>query len=306
MFGAKKLRDSLSKTRSSFLGQITDLFAENEIDDELWEDLEAILIQADVGVQTTLELVERVRDRVESERVKQVDRAKAILKEEMHELIRANRPMQLDKTRLLTVVMVVGVNGSGKTTSVAKLAHYYTQQNKKVVLAAADTFRAAAIEQLQIWGERCGVPVITHQHGADPGAVVYDALKSGFARKADLVFIDTAGRLHTKFNLMKELEKLYAVAGKQVHQAPHESLLVLDATTGQNALSQAKHFLEAARITGVILTKLDGTAKGGVVFAINRELGVPVRFIGTGEGLEDIQPFDAEAFIDGLFEPVEG
>ncbi|HEY84106.1 MAG TPA: signal recognition particle-docking protein FtsY [Chloroflexi bacterium] len=298
---SKDVKDSLSKTRGSFMGQLSGLFAANEIDEEFWEDLEAILIQADVGVETTLDLVERVRNRAQQERVKRTDDARQILKEEMRELIISNTPLQLDKKRLLTVVMIVGVNGSGKTTSAAKLAHYYVAQGKKVILAAADTFRAAAIEQLEIWGERSGATVIAHKPGADPGAVIYDALKSGLARKADLALIDTAGRLHTKFNLMKELEKLYSVTGKQVHQAPHESLLVLDATTGQNALSQARHFLDAAKITGVVLTKLDGTAKGGVVFAIHKELGVPVRFIGTGETLDDIQPFDADEFIEGLF-----
>ncbi len=283
------------------MGQLSGLFAANEIDDEFWDDLEAILIQADVGVDATLEIVERVQARAQGGRTKTPADAMAILKAEMKALIVSNTPLQLDKKRLLTVVMMVGVNGSGKTTTTAKLANYYSKQGKKVVLAAADTFRAAAIEQLQVWGERCGATVIAHKSGADPGAVVYDALKSSLARKADLVLIDTAGRLHTKFNLMKELEKLHSVARKQVHEAPHESLLVLDATTGQNALSQAKHFKDAAKITGVVLTKLDGTAKGGVVFAIHRELGVPVRFIGTGETLDDIQPFDADAFIDGLF-----
>jgi fused signal recognition particle receptor len=224
-----------------------------------------------------------------------------VLKAEMRQLVTSNTPLQLDAHRLLTVVMIVGVNGSGKTTSVAKMAHYYGEQGKKVVLGAADTYRAAAIDQLKIWGERAKATVISHQPGADPGAVVYDAMKSGLARHVDLVLIDTAGRLHTKFNLMKELEKLYSIAGKQVHAAPHESLLVLDASTGQNAISQAKHFKESAKITGVILTKLDGTAKGGVVLAIHRELGLPVRFIGTGEQIDDFQPFDAEAFIDGLF-----
>lgn len=301
MFGLKRLKDSLSKTRDSFMGQLNTLFVEADIDDDFWDDLEAILIQADVGVETALLLVDRVRERVETERIKRMADAQHILKEEMYELIKPNQPLQLDKKRLLTVVMIVGVNGSGKTTSAAKMAKYYVDQNQKVILAAADTFRAAAIEQLQIWGERCGAVVVSHTHGADPGAVVYDALKSGYARRASLVIIDTAGRLHTKYNLMKELEKIYSVAGKQVHQAPHESLLVLDATTGQNALSQAKHFKNAANITGVILTKLDGTAKGGVVFAINRELGVPVRFVGTGETMEDFEPFDADAFIEGLF-----
>jgi len=300
-FGAKNLADSLTKTRTSLIGQLSGLFAANEIDDDFWDNLEAILIQADVGVETTLAVVERLRERVAAERVKRPEQAIGLLKEEMKALITSNTPLQLDKNRLLTVVMIVGVNGSGKTTSAAKLAHYYMGRGKNVVLAAADTFRAAAIEQLQIWGERSGATVIAHQANSDPGAVVYDALKSALARKADLVLIDTAGRLHTKFNLMKELEKLHSVARKQVHQAPHESLLVLDATTGQNALSQARHFKDAAKITGVILTKLDGTAKGGVVFAIHRELGVPVRFVGTGETMDDLQPFDADEFIDGLF-----
>jgi len=301
VFKKLSLKDTLAKTRGSLMGQLTGLFAGSEIDDEFWEDLEAILIQSDMGMETTLEVVERVRERVRTERVKHPDGAQALLKDELKKLIVDNTPLQLDKKRLLTVVMMVGVNGSGKTTTTAKMANYYLKQGKKVTLAAADTFRAAAIEQLQEWGRRCGATVIAHQPGSDPGAVVYDALKSSLARKADLVLIDTAGRLHTKFNLMRELEKLYSVAGKQVHQAPHESLLVLDATTGQNALSQAKHFKDAAKITGVVLTKLDGTAKGGVVFAIRRELGVPVRFIGTGEGIGDIRPFDADAFIDGLF-----
>jgi len=302
VFKRFNFKDTLAKTRGSLMGQLSGLFAAGEIDDEFWDDLEAILIQTDMGVETTLEVVEAVRERVRSERVKNPDGALTVLKDELKKLIVDNTPLQLDKKRLLTVVMMVGVNGSGKTTTTAKLANYYIKQGKKVTLAAADTFRAAAIEQLQEWGKRCGATVIAHQPGADPGAVVYDALKSSLARRADLVLIDTAGRLHTKYNLMKELEKLYSVAGKQVHEAPHESLLVLDATTGQNALSQAKHFQNAAKITGVVLTKLDGTAKGGVVFAIRRELGVPVRFIGTGEGLDDIQPFDAEAFIEGLFE----
>lgn len=302
VFKAKNIKDSLAKTRNSFLGQLTDLFAADEITPDFWDDLEAILIQADVGVETTVDLVGRVKARVNEKHLKRTHDAMSFLKAEMKALITSNTPLQLDKKRMLTVVMVVGVNGSGKTTSTAKLAYYYVNQGKKVTLAAADTFRAAAIEQLQIWGERSGATVIAHQIGSDPGAVVYDALKAGLARKADLVLIDTAGRLHTKYNLMKELEKLYSVAGKQVHAAPHESLLVLDATTGQNALSQARYFRDSAKITGVVLTKLDGTAKGGVVFAIHRELGVPVRFICTGERLEDIQPFDADEFIDGLFD----
>jgi fused signal recognition particle receptor len=228
--------------------------------------------------------------------------AQTVLKEELQNLLDGYAASEVDRPRLVTVILVVGVNGSGKTTTIAKLARHYQQQGRKVILAAADTFRAAAIDQLKIWGERANCPVIAHQPNADPGAVVFDSLKSALARKADMVIIDTAGRLHTKYNLMKELEKLRSIARKQVHAAPHETLLVLDATTGQNAISQAKHFKDSVAITGVVLAKLDGTAKGGVVFAIGKELEVPVRFVGVGEGLEDIMPFDSKAFVDGLFE----
>lgn len=301
-FSSKKIKDSLTRTRNSFFGQIAGLFGASQITDELWDDLEALLIQADVGVETTTTLVERVRQRVKQEGITQPLQAQVILKDEMKNLLDGYKPSEVDKKRILTVILVVGVNGSGKTTTIAKLASYYQKQGKKVTLAAADTFRAAAIDQLKIWGERAGSPVIAHQPNADPGAVVFDALKSGLARKADMVIIDTAGRLHTKFNLMKELEKLKEIARKQVHAAPHETLLVLDATTGQNALSQAKHFKDSVNITGVVLAKLDGTAKGGMVFAISKTLGVPVRFVGTGEKMEDLMPFDAEAFVNGLFE----
>lgn len=297
-----KIIDSLARTRNSVFGQITTLFGGSEIDDELWEDLEALLIQADVGVETTLALIKQVRQRVREEGATKPLQAQAILKDEMHKLLEGFPPSGIGQKRILTVVLVVGVNGSGKTTTIAKLAAHYQKQGQKVILAAADTFRAAAIDQIQIWGERVNCPVIAHRPGADPGAVVFDAVKSGLARKADMVIIDTAGRLHTKFNLMKELEKLRDIARKQVHAAPHETLLVLDATTGQNALSQAVHFKDSVKITGVALTKLDSTAKGGVVFAIGKELGVPVRYVGTGERLDDLMPFDAGAFVDGLFE----
>ncbi|HXV44657.1 MAG TPA: signal recognition particle-docking protein FtsY [Anaerolineae bacterium] len=301
-FSSKKIQESLTRTRNSFFGQIAGLFGATQITDDLWDDLEALLIQADVGVETTTNLVERVRQRVQQEGVTQPLQAQTILKAEMKELLDGRAPSEVDKKRILTVILVVGVNGSGKTTTIAKLANYYQKQGKRVILAAADTFRAAAIDQLKIWGERADVPVIAHQPNADPGAVVFDALKSGLARKADMVIIDTAGRLHTKYNLMKELEKLKEIARKQVHAAPHETLLVLDATTGQNALSQAKHFKDSVNISGVVLAKLDGTAKGGMVFAISKALGVPVRFVGTGEKIDDLMPFDAEAFVDGLFE----
>jgi fused signal recognition particle receptor len=300
-FGSK-IRDSLSRTRHSVFGQITDLFGGRQLDQEFWDDLEALLIQADVGVETTTELLDKVRDRVAQERVSEPAQVEGILKEEMQRLLEGYAPSQIEKQRLLTVILVVGVNGSGKTTNIAKLAHLYRQQGKTVVLAAADTFRAAAIDQLKIWGARADCPVIAHQPNADPGAVVFDAIKSAQARKANMVIIDTAGRLHTKFNLMKELEKLVSIAQKQVYGAPHETILVLDASTGQNALSQARHFKESVNITGVLLAKLDGTAKGGVVFSIGKELGVPVRFIGVGEGIADLVPFDAKAFVEGLFE----
>ena len=302
-FNRSKIRESLSRTRNSVFGQIATLFSGGAIDDELWEDLEALLIQADVGVETSMQVIETVQERVRQEGIVQASGAQKILQEEMLKLIDGYGPSPVDKKRILTVILVVGVNGSGKTTSIAKLANYYrNDQKKKVILAAGDTFRAAAIEQITIWGERVGVPVVANQPNSDPGSVVFDSLKSALARKMDILIIDTAGRLHTKFNLMKELEKLNSIARKQVHAAPHETLLVLDATTGQNALSQAKHFKESVDITGVVLTKLDGTAKGGVVFAIGKELGVPVRFIGTGEGMDDLTPFDPQAFVDGLFE----
>ncbi len=301
-FNRTKIIDSLARTRNSFFGQITTLFGGSEIDDELWDDLEALLIQADVGVETTLDLIAQVRERVRREGATRPLQAQAILKDEMRQLLEGFPPSEIDKKRILTVVLVVGVNGSGKTTTIAKLAAHYQNLGQKIILAAGDTFRAAAIDQLKIWGERVNCPVISHQPGADPGAVVFDAIKSGLARKADMVIIDTAGRLHTKYNLMKELEKLREIARKQVHAAPHETLLVLDATTGQNALSQALHFKDSVKITGVALTKLDSTAKGGIVFAIGKELGVPVRYVGTGEGLQDLMPFDAQAFVDGLFE----
>ncbi len=299
--GGTKIKETLTRTRNSFFGQIAGLFGGETIQDDLWDDLEALLIQADVGVETTAELVEKVKDRVQLEGVTRPAQAQAILEQEMQKLLEGDNSSPMDGYRLLTVVLVVGVNGSGKTTTIAKLAKFYQQQGKKVVIAAADTFRAAAIDQLKIWGERINCPVIAHQPDGDPGAVVFDALKSSFARKADILIIDTAGRLHTKFNLMKELEKLRSIAGKLVHEAPHETLLVLDATTGQNAIAQAKQFKESVQITGVVLTKLDGTSKGGAVFAIGKELGVPVRFIGTGEQEDDVMPFDAATFVSGLF-----
>jgi fused signal recognition particle receptor len=297
----EKIQASLAKTRQSFFGRIGALFQANEITEDTWDELEALLIQADLGVDTSLALVERLKERVAMEGVKRVEDAKRLLSEELTALLAEPLPSKLDEPRMLTVVLVVGVNGSGKTTSIAKLAQYYRRRGRRVVLAAGDTFRAAAVDQLKIWGERVGISVIAQAPGADPGAVVYDAIRaSQESRNADILIIDTAGRLHTKFNLMKELQKVHDVAARQVHDAPHETLLVVDATTGQNAIAQAKHFKDAVQVTGIILTKLDSTAKGGIVFAIQKELGIPVRFIGTGEKLDDFAEFDPQAFVDAI------
>ncbi len=297
-----KIEAGLAKTRQGFLGRIGALFQASEITEDTWTELEELLIQADVGVNTALKLVERTRARVRRENLKRMADLRAALKAEMVALLSNSPFTTLDEPRLLTVVLIVGVNGSGKTTSIAKLARYYRERGRKVVLAAGDTFRAAAIDQLKIWGERVGVEVIAQAPGADPGAVVYDAIRAcQESRKADMLIVDTAGRLHTKFNLMKELEKVRSVCARQVHNAPHETLLVLDATTGQNAISQAKHFKDSVQVTGIILTKLDGTAKGGIVFAIEQELGLPVRFVGTGEKPDDFAEFDPIAFVDGIF-----
>ena len=298
----KNLRQSLSRTRQSVFGQIAGVLGAGDITDETWEELEALLIQADVGVPTTMYLVDRLRDRMSSEGLYRADQLVGALKEELRAILVETDVFELEEPRQLTVVMIVGVNGSGKTTSIGKLATYYKDNGRKVMLAAADTFRAAAIEQLQIWGERADVPVIAGQPGGDPGATAYDGIRAARARGYDLLFVDTAGRLHTKYNLMRELEKVYSVCRKSVHQAPHDVLLVIDAPTGQNALVQAQKFKETVHVTGVVLTKLDSTAKGGMVFAIYRELSLPVRFVGTGEKLGDLAVFDADIFVDALFE----
>jgi fused signal recognition particle receptor len=298
-----RIRASLAKTRQGLFGRIGTLFQSSDVTEETWEELEALLIQADLGVNTATQVVERVRDRVQRENIKKVEGVREALKEELARLLAEPTASTIDEPRMLTVVLIVGVNGSGKTTSIAKLAQYYKRRGRRVVLCAADTFRAAAIDQLKIWGERVGVEVIAQAPGADPGAVVFDAIRaSQESRQADLLIIDTAGRLHTKYNLMKELEKVRSVAARQVHAAPHETLLVLDATTGQNAISQAKHFKEAVQVTGLVLTKLDSTAKGGIVFAIEEELGLPVRFVGTGERADDFAEFDPKAFVNGILE----
>jgi fused signal recognition particle receptor len=303
VFGfGKKIQESLTRTRTSFFGRITGLFGGRTIDESLWEELEELLIQADMGVPTTIKVIEWLRQEAPKRRIRQADGLTDLLKERLRALLEEKKQPYLPGERLLNVVLVVGVNGSGKTTSIAKLAAYHKARGDRVLLAAADTFRAAAIDQLKIWAERIGVEIIAHQPGADPGAVVYDAIRAASSRNFNVLIVDTAGRLHTKFNLMQELVKVHSVAQKQVHRAPHETLLVLDATTGQNALTQAKMFQQAVQISGCVLAKLDGTAKGGMAFAIAGELGVPVKFIGTGEQLADWAEFDAEAFVNGLFE----
>jgi fused signal recognition particle receptor len=295
------IQDSLTRTRNVVFSRITRLLGTSEVTDATWDELEELLIQADVGVETTLYLVERLRQRASDEAIIQADAFQAALQEELRALLPDPPPLDLGRGRPLDVVLIVGVNGSGKTTSIAKLAYRYRQQGRHVLLAAADTFRAAAMDQLGIWAERAGVDIVTGPEGGDAGAVVFDALQAARSRGKDLVFADTAGRLHTQFNLMAELRKVRKVAAKGVEGAPHETLLVLDTTTGQNALSQARHFQEAVEVTGVVLAKLDSTARGGMVFAIARELGLPVRFVGTGEKMEDLAPFDADAFVEGLF-----
>lgn len=297
----KSIRESLRRTRNSVFGQIANVLGNGEIDDETWEDLESLLIQTDMGVPTTLALIDNLQAHVRREGLYRADQLMDVLKSELRAMLGESPPFELEGKRLLTVVLVVGVNGSGKTTSIGKLALHYKRQGRSVVMVAGDTFRAAAIDQLQIWSDRANVPIVAGQPGGDPAAIVYDGIRATRARKQDLLLVDTAGRLHTKFNLMRELEKIRSVCERSVHAAPHEVLLVLDAPTGQNALIQAAKFKETAGVTGVILTKLDSTAKGGMVFAIHQDLGLPVRFIGTGEGIHDLAPFDPDQFVDGLF-----
>jgi fused signal recognition particle receptor len=298
---ARSIKDSLTRTRNTVFSRIAGLLGTSQVTNDTWDKLEELLIQADVGVETTLYLVERLRRRASAEAILRADVLQAALREELRELLPDPPPLNLGN-QPLDVVLIVGVNGSGKTTSIAKLAHRYQQQGKQVLLAAADTFRAAAMDQLGIWAKRAGVSIITGPEGGDPGAIIFDTLQSAKARGIDMVIADTAGRLHTQYNLMAELRKVRKVAAKNVAGAPHETLLVLDATTGQNALSQARHFQEAVEVTGVVLAKLDSTARGGMVFAIARELRLPVRFVGTGEKMEDLTPFDADAFVAGLFD----
>lgn len=299
-----KIFGGLSKTRKEMSDKIGNVLSSyKKIDEELFEDLEEILVTADVGVNTTMELIDRVRERVKQEKVNDPQMIKELLKDEtkimMRESVKDNR---LNINPSPAVMLVVGVNGVGKTTTIGKLANNFKNDGKKVLIAAADTFRAAAIEQLEEWGNRSGVDVISHKEGADPAAVIFDGIHAAKARKTDVLICDTAGRLHNKSNLMQELNKIFRIVEREYGDATKEVLLVLDATTGQNAINQARTFKEVAHITGIALTKLDGTAKGGVVIALQSELGIPVKLIGVGEGIDDLQPFDSDEFIDAIFE----
>jgi fused signal recognition particle receptor len=298
--GFNPFRLSLQRTRGLF-SRINSTFNQDEISDDLWDELEETLLEADVGVQLTETLMTTLRDRARYEKMKRGSQVRDALKEELFILLGEPEPLIFSDTSPVTVILVVGVNGVGKTTSIAKMANLL-KRNHHVMLAAGDTFRAAATEQLVTWGDRLKVPVVHHQHGADPAAVVFDAMESAQARKMDVLIVDTAGRLHTKANLMEELKKIGKVLARYDPEAPHEVLLVLDATTGQNAIIQAQTFVEDAGVSGIILTKLDGTARGGVVFSVSSELGLPIKYIGTGEKVTDIAPFDPASFVDALFE----
>lgn len=297
-----KIKKGFTKTKTQVFDRINHaIYAKKKIDDDLLEEIEDILISGDVGVDTTLHIIDKVKQRIKKEKYEETHELFQILKEEISAIFPTS---YFNETNILTtpyVILVIGVNGAGKTTTIGKLASRLKQNGKKVVLAAGDTFRAAAVEQLDVWAERSGLDIIKHQSGADPGAVAFDAMKAAQARNADVVIIDTAGRLHTKVNLMEELKKVQRVIQKVIPEAPHLNLLVLDGTTGQNALNQAKQFIETIGVDGIVLTKLDGTAKGGAIIGIAHQLNVPVEYIGVGEGIDDLQPFDARVYADGLF-----
>ncbi|MCK9246883.1 MAG: signal recognition particle-docking protein FtsY [Anaerolineaceae bacterium] len=299
-----KWRDSLQKTRETTFGKIATLFGATEIDDKTFDDLEELLIQADVGVRTTLNLVDTAIEKTDDLGLTRTSQLESLLKEELSSLLfNAEEP---DFSQKPTVIMVTGVNGSGKTTSIGKLADRYKKMGLSVLLVGADTYRAAAADQLEIWADRVGVPIITGQQDSDPGAVTYDGITAAIARNIDVVLIDTAGRLHTRYNLMEEIKKVYRVANKALPGAPHHSWIVIDTTTGQNALTQAEAFGKAVNLNGAILAKLDTSAKGGMVFAIKDQLSLPVIYAGLGEKIEDLQLFDKKSFIDSIFTKNEG
>jgi fused signal recognition particle receptor len=298
-----RLKSGIQKTRAGLMEKIEDVVkGRKEIDAGVLEELEYALITADIGARTTAEILERIRQQVERHLAGDAAELKGLIRQYLLEVLQAAERPVPQVAEPPAVVMVVGVNGAGKTTSIGKLAHRFKSEGRSVLLCAADTFRAAAIEQLEVWAQRTGTEIIRQQTGADPSAVLFDALQAGKARKIDYVIVDTAGRLHTRSNLMAELEKMRRTAARVIPGAPHDVLLVLEATTGQNALEQARKFTESAEVTGIILTKLDGTAKGGVVVAISRELNLPIRYVGVGEQLDDLLPFDPENFVASLFD----
>lgn len=295
-----KLKEGLAKTRKGFIGKVESIFVGRKIDDETLEELEETLITSDIGIKAATEIVEFLRERAKKGEIKESENVREYLKQEMTEILGPSQPLVLPGERPF-VILTVGVNGVGKTTTIGKLAGRFAAEGKSVLLSAADTFRAAAIEQLEIWAGRTGAQIVKHQSGSDPAAVVFDSIEASIHRKSDVVIIDTAGRLHTKSPLMEELKKVRRVIDKALPGAPHETLLVVDATTGQNALRQAEMFNNAVGVTGLALTKLDGTAKGGIVFAIKKELGIPIRLIGVGEGIEDLRDFNSGEFVEALF-----
>ncbi len=296
-----KIKTGLQKTRDSMIGKMDAVLGSfTRIDEDLFEELEETLILSDVGVETAVKLCDRLRQTVKERRVTEPSEVKAILQELMADMLRHDNGLEL--TTRPSVILMIGVNGAGKTTTIGKLAYRFREDGSRVLLGAADTFRAAAIDQLQVWADRAGVPLIRHDEGSDPAAVVFDTLSAAKARDVDIVICDTAGRLQNKKNLMEELSKISRVIAREAEGCDLETLLVLDATTGQNAVQQARQFQEAAGITGIVLTKLDGTAKGGIILSIEDELGLPVKFVGVGEQMDDLQPFDPDAFIAALFE----
>ncbi|MEK4024191.1 signal recognition particle-docking protein FtsY [Mammaliicoccus sciuri] len=301
----EKFKDGLTKTRDSFTSKVNDLVSRfRVVDEEFFEELEEVLLQADVGFETVMELIDLLKDEVKRKNIKDTTGMQSLISEKLVEIYNAGEEMSnelnIEEGRL-NVILMVGVNGVGKTTTIGKMAARLQKEGKTVMLAAGDTFRAGAIDQLVVWGERTGVEVVRQAEGSDPAAVIYDAVKSAKKRNVDVLICDTAGRLQNKVNLMNELEKVHRVIGREIEGAPHEVLLALDATTGQNALIQAQTFNEATKVTGIVLTKLDGTAKGGIVLAIRSKLDIPVKFVGLGEGIEDLQPFDPEKYVYGLF-----